>query len=119
MPGEFQVGKRFRVGIVVLIALIAVMIGIFLVGQRAHLFVKKFPYEPRFAPASARVAGTPARLTGVPVGNVLEVTLPPPPAARPVRVVYAVDRRAAPRLRKGTRASIKTIGLLGDKYIEL
>jgi phospholipid/cholesterol/gamma-HCH transport system substrate-binding protein len=34
-------------------------------------------------------------------------------------VVYDVDRRAAPRLRKGTKASIKTIGLLGDKYIEL
>ena len=40
-------------------------------------------------------------------------------ADRTVRVVYDVDRRAAPRLRKGTRAAIKTIGLLGDKYIEL
>src|SRR5262249_12864084 len=36
-----------------------------------------------------------------------------------VRVVYDVDRRAAPRIRKGTKASIKTIGLLGDQYIEL
>ena len=41
MVGEFQVGKRFRVGIVVLIALFAVMIGIFMVGQRANLFRKK------------------------------------------------------------------------------
>jgi phospholipid/cholesterol/gamma-HCH transport system substrate-binding protein len=55
----------------------------------------------------------------VTVGNVLEVVLSPNPADRTVRVVYDVDRRAAPRLRKGTRASIKTIGLLGDKYIEL
>jgi phospholipid/cholesterol/gamma-HCH transport system substrate-binding protein len=30
-----------------------------------------------------------------------------------------VDRKVAPRLRTGTRASIKTIGLLGDKYVEL
>src|SRR5580765_3505562 len=119
MPGEFQVGKRFRVGIVVLIALIAVMIGIFMVGQRAHLFVKKFPYETRFDSASGLVAGNPVRLNGVTVGNVLEVILSPDPADRTVRVVYDVDRRAAPRLRKGTRASIKTIGLLGDKYIEL
>jgi phospholipid/cholesterol/gamma-HCH transport system substrate-binding protein len=34
-------------------------------------------------------------------------------------VVYEVDRKVAPRLRTGTRASIKTIGLLGDKYVEL
>jgi len=119
MPGEFQVGKRFRVGIVVLIALFAVMIGIFMVGQRAHLFVKKFPYETRFDSASGLVAGNPVRLNGVTVGNVLEVILSPDPADRTVRVVYDVDRRAAPRLRKGTRAGIKTIGLLGDKYIEL
>src|SRR6266508_3195457 len=119
MPGEFQVGKRFRVGIVVLIALFAVMIGIFMVGQRAHLFVKKFPYETRFDSASGLVAGNPVRLNGVTVGNVLEVILSPDPADRTVRVVDDVDRRAAPRLRKGTRAAIKTIGLLGDKYIEL
>jgi phospholipid/cholesterol/gamma-HCH transport system substrate-binding protein len=119
MVGEFQVGKRFRVGLVVLIALFAVMIGIFMVGQRAHLFVKKFPYETRFPSASGLVAGNPVRLNGVTVGNVLEVVLSPDPADRTVRVVYDVDRRAAPRLRKGTKASIKTIGLLGDKYIEL
>ncbi|HSP94136.1 MAG TPA: MlaD family protein [Thermoanaerobaculia bacterium] len=119
MPGEFQVGKRFRVGVVVLIALIAVMLGIFMVGQRANLFRKKFPYETRFDSASGLVAGNPVRLNGVTVGNVLEVILSPDPADRTVRVVYDVDRRAAPRLRKGTRASIKTIGLLGDKYVEL
>ncbi len=119
MPGDFQVGKRFRVGVVVLIALIAVMVGIFIVGQRAHLFVKKFPYETRFDSASGLVAGNPVRLNGVTVGNVLEVVLSPDPADRTVRVVYDVDRRAAPRLRKGTHAAIKTIGLLGDKYIEL
>jgi len=119
MPGEFQVGRRFRVGIVVLIALVAVMIGIFMVGQRANLFRKKFPYETRFDSASGLVAGNPVRLNGVTVGNVLEVILSPDPADRTVRVVYDVDRRAAPRLRKGTRAAIKTIGLLGDKYIEL
>jgi phospholipid/cholesterol/gamma-HCH transport system substrate-binding protein len=119
MRSELQVGKRFRVGLVVLIALFAVMIGIFMVGQRAHLFVKKFPYETRFDSASGLVAGNPVRLNGVTVGNVLEVVLSPDPADRTVRVVYDVDRRAAPRLRKGTRAAIKTIGLLGDKYIEL
>ncbi|MGH9315860.1 MAG: MlaD family protein [Thermoanaerobaculia bacterium] len=119
MVGEYTVGRRFRVGIVVLIALIAVMASIFTIGKRANLFRKKFPYETRFDSASGLVAGNPVRLNGVNVGNVLEVVLSGDPADRTVRVVYDVDRRAAPRLRKGTHASIKTIGLLGDKYIEL
>jgi phospholipid/cholesterol/gamma-HCH transport system substrate-binding protein len=116
---EPHVARRFRVGIVVLFALIAVMSGIFMVGRRANLFKKKFPYETRFDSASGLVGGNPVRLNGVTVGNVLEVILSPDPADRTVRVVYDVDRRAAPRLRKGTRASIKTIGLLGDKYVDL
>jgi phospholipid/cholesterol/gamma-HCH transport system substrate-binding protein len=116
---EQQVGRRFRVGLVVLIALFAVMTGVFMVGKRANLFRKKLPYETRFDSASGLVAGNPVRLNGVVVGNVLEVILSGDPADRTVRVVYDVDRRTAPRLRKGTRASIKTIGLLGDKYIEL
>jgi phospholipid/cholesterol/gamma-HCH transport system substrate-binding protein len=119
MVGEYAVGRRFRVGIVVLIALIAVMGSIFMIGRRANLFRKKFPYETRFDSASGLVAGNPVRLNGVTVGNVIEVVLSGDPADRTVRVVYDVDRRAAPRIRKGTHASIKTIGLLGDKYIEL
>ena len=114
-----HVGRRFRVGLVVLVALVAVMIGIFMVGRRANLFKKKWPYETRFESAAGLVSGNPVRLNGVTVGNVLEVILSPDPADRTVRVVYDVDRRAAPRLRQGTRASIKTIGLLGDKYIDL
>jgi len=114
-----QVSRRFRVGLVVLLALVAVMSGIFMVGRRANLFRKKFPYETKFESASGLIAGNPVRLNGVTVGNVLEVVLSPDPADRTVRVYYDVDRRAAPRIRKGTRASIKTIGLLGDKYVDL
>jgi phospholipid/cholesterol/gamma-HCH transport system substrate-binding protein len=119
MVAETQVGRRFRVGLVVLVALFAVMIGVFMVGKRANLFRKKLPYETRFDSAEGVVPGNPVRLNGVTVGGVLEVILTPNPADRTVRVIYDVDRRAAPRLRKGTRASIKTIGRLGDKYIDL
>ena len=116
---EQQVGRRFRVGLVVLIALFATMIGIFMIGQRANLFRKKFPYETRFQSASGLIAGNVVSLNGVVVGNVLEVNLSGDPADRTVRVVYDVVRRWAPMLRQGTRATIKTRGLLGDTFIEL
>ncbi|HEU5248564.1 MAG TPA: MlaD family protein [Thermoanaerobaculia bacterium] len=119
MAIESPVGRRFRVGIVVLGALVFLMFGILMVGKRAHLFTAKLPYQTQFDSAAGLVAGNPVRLNGVTVGNVLEVNLSPNPADRTVRVVYEVDRKVAPRLRTGTTASIKTIGLLGDKYIEL
>lgn len=119
MAIESPVGRRFRVGLVVLLALLFLMFGILMVGKRAHLFTAKLPYQTQFDSAAGLVAGNPVRLNGVTVGNVLEVNLSPNPADRTVRVVYEVDRKVAPRLRTGTTASIKTIGLLGDKYIEL
>ncbi len=119
MVGEQAVSRRFRVGLVVVIALLATMIGIFMVGQRANLFRKKFPYSTHFESAAGLVPGNVVTLNGVVVGNVLEVNLSGDPADRTVRVNYDVVRRAAPMLRKGTRAAIKTRGLLGDKYIEL
>jgi phospholipid/cholesterol/gamma-HCH transport system substrate-binding protein len=119
MPLESPVGRRFRVGVVVLVALVFVMFGVLMVGKRAHLFTSKLPYQTQFDSAAGLVSGNPVRLNGVTVGNVLQVTLSPDPADQRVRVVYEVDRKVAPRLRTGTRASIKTIGLLGDKYVEL
>ena len=104
---------------VVVIALLATMIGVFMVGQRANLFRKKFPYSTHFETAAGLVPGNVVMLNGVVVGNVLEVNLSGDPADRTVNVKYDVVRRWAPMLRKGTRASIKTRGLLGDKYIEL
>lgn len=119
MAGETQVRRRFRVGVVVIVALAATMIGIFMIGQRANLFRSKFPYETHFESASGLIAGNNVSLNGVVVGSVIEVRLSGDPADRTVRVMYDVVRRWAPMIRKGTRASIKTRGLLGDKYIEL
>ncbi len=119
MAGEQQVGRRFRVGIVVLVALAVTMIGIFMIGQRANLFRSKFPYETHFISAAGLIPGNNVSLNGVVVGSVIDVKLSGDPADRTVRVVYDVVKRWAPMIRKGTRASIKTRGLLGDKYIEL
>jgi len=119
MATDHYVRRRFRVGLVVLIALVAVGAGVLMIGQRANLFKKKLPFQTRFESAAGLVSGNPVRLNGVTVGNVLEVNLSPDPADRTVRVVYEVNRRITPRLRTGTRASIKTIGLLGDKYVDL
>ena len=113
------VRRRFRVGLVVLVALVFVMLSVFMVGRRANLFKKKLPFQTHFETAAGLVSGNPVRLNGVTIGNVLEVNLSPDPADQSVGVVYEIDRKIVPRMRTGTRASIKTIGLLGDKYVDL
>lgn len=119
MRGSEIVQRRFRVGLVVLVALFAFAIGVFMVGKRASLFTRKVDYQIRFASASGLTAGNAVRLAGVTVGTVTDVALSEKPGDTTVTVQVNVERRMTSRIRADTRASIKTIGLLGDKYIEL
>lgn len=119
MPATELIRRRFRVGLVVLVALIAFGVGVFMVGQRASIFTRKVDYRIRFASASGLTAGNSVRLAGVTVGNVIDVALSETPGDSTVTVTVSVERKMTSRIRTDTRASIKTIGLLGDKYIEL
>ena len=117
--GSELVRRRFRVGLVVFIALVAFATGIFMVGQRANLFTRKVDYRIHFQSAAGLTPGNAVRLAGVTVGNVTEVALSEKPGDSTVSVVVSIERRMTSRIRTDTTASIKTIGLLGDKYIEL
>jgi phospholipid/cholesterol/gamma-HCH transport system substrate-binding protein len=119
MAGSELVRRRFRVGLVVLLAIAAFMVGIFMVGRRASIFTRKVDYLIHFTSASGLTTGNAVRLAGVTVGNVTEVALSETPGDSTVTVTVSVEKRMRSRIRTDTRASIKTIGLLGDKYIEL
>lgn len=118
-PAGDNVRRRFRVGLVVFLALIAFGIGIFMVGQRASIFTRKVDYRIHFASAAGLTAGNAVRLAGVTVGNVTDVALSEKPGDSTVTVTVSIERKMTSRIRTDTTASIKTIGLLGDKYIEL
>jgi len=113
------VRRRFRVGLVVFIALLAFATGIFMVGRRANLFTRKVDYRIHFQSAAGLTAGNAVRLAGVTVGNVTEVALSEKPGDSTVTVTVSIERKMTSRIRTDTTASIKTIGLLGDKYIDL
>ncbi len=113
------VRRRFRVGLVVFVALVSSGIGIFMVGQRASLFTRKADYRIHFRSAAGLTNGNSVRLAGVTVGNVTEVALSEKPGDSTVTVTVSIEKKMTSRIRTDTTASIQTIGLLGDKYIEL
>lgn len=119
MHGPELVRRRFRVGLVVLIALLAFAFAVFMVGRRSTLFARKVEYSIRFASASGLTAGNSVQLAGVTVGSVTSVSLSETPGDSTVTVTIAVERRMTSRIRTDTTAAIKTLGLLGDKYIAL
>jgi len=59
------------------------------------------------------------QLSGVKVGSVDGVLLAREPGQPDLEVHLSIDRRYAQRIRQNSEASIRTLGLLGDKYLEL
>ena len=108
-----------KVGTLVLAALGLLAAGIFFIGQKNNLWSRKNEYFARFPSVSGLSERNPVQLNGVKVGRVEQIVLPQDPKDTLIHVEFTIDRRYAERVRVDSRAAIKTVGLLGDKYIEI
>src|SRR5262245_6019654 len=111
--------KQTRAGLLVLLALVTLVLTVLSLDEQRHFWERKISYEIHFARSNGLQEGAPVGLSGVSIGTVADTTFPTDPAARYLQVTIHVKSAAASRIRRNTLASIRTIGLLGDRYIEL
>jgi phospholipid/cholesterol/gamma-HCH transport system substrate-binding protein len=111
--------REVKIGFLTLAALAVLAVGTFLIGERDNAFSLKHRYFVQFTQVGGLAAGNPVQLSGVNVGRVEEVVLPEGVAEEELTVWLTIDRRYAARVRGDSLARIKTLGLLGDKYIEV
>lgn len=111
--------KKYRnetwVGLFVLAGLICVGYLTIQLGQMEVMGSDGTTLSARFASVAGLRAGADVEIAGVPVGRVSKITLEPQTAAA------IVFMRLDPgiQLAEDTIASVKTAGLIGDKYIKL
>lgn len=123
--------REIRVGLVILAAMLVLAAGVFLIGSKNNLFSRKTRYYVEFNSVSGLKPGSPVQLDGVDVGTIEKVVLPEDPQKKDIRVWIRVERDYTARLRGpedpkalvknqvASQARIKTLGLLGDKYIDI
>ncbi|MFL6258721.1 MAG: MlaD family protein [Thermoanaerobaculia bacterium] len=124
-------GREVRVGLVILVAVLVLAAGIFLLGSKNNLFKHKTRYYTEFNSVSGLKRGSPVQLDGVDVGTIEKVVLSEDPKKSQIRVWIRLDEDYAARIRGpldpngliknqvASRARIKTLGLLGDKFIDI
>jgi phospholipid/cholesterol/gamma-HCH transport system substrate-binding protein len=111
--------RRLHVGLFTAGLLALFGISVLLIGQKQQLFVRQVSYSARFVHVGGLVVGAPVWLNGVVVGSVDEVALPADPAQREILVTFRIDAAMARRMRADSKVAIRTLGLLGDRYLEV
>ena len=111
--------REVKVGLLVVLAFIVLGVSVFLVSERKNLFTLKNRYSIQFATVGGLAPGSPVQLDGVNIGSVQNIVLPEQVEQKMLTVWISADRRYAARIRGDSLARIKTLGLLGDKYIDI
>src|SRR5712691_4923260 len=112
--------KTIRVGALVTSAAIVLMVFLFFIGSEQKIFSRKNEYKVRLDTVAGLAEGNPVKISGVTVGVVKDIYLPPDPKKKDVDITLMVDRKYADRIRTDSRARMKKLGLLsGDSYIDI
>lgn len=109
--------RETAVGIFVLIGIVCVGYLAIKLGRMEMFSDNGFNLSARFDSASGLRPGADIELAGVPVGRVSSISLDPDPMRSQAIVELKLDKNL--HLSDDSIASIKTSGLIGDKYISL
>jgi len=107
-----------KLGIFIFIGSALLVIGIFLLGNKEALFRPTFTVKAYFSNIEGLRNGAPVRLGGIDVGSVKNIEIVKDTTGRvevSMRLVNEIQRF----IRKDTRASIETEGLVGNKVVIL
>lgn len=120
MPSQKQLRwSELKVGITVIVALVALAILIFMIGGAGGLFTRKIILFSYFDNASGLRVGAPVRLQGVDIGNVVGIRVVNNKPLTPVEVKMKVSTRYLSSLRADAVTSLETAGVLGETFVEI
>ncbi len=124
MPSQSEVKwSQLKVGIIVVVSLSLLIALLFLMtsSQGLGLFSHKLTLYTYFENAAGVKEGAAVNLQGVTIGTVKSVNVTEDPKRKltPIQVVMRIDGKFQKDLRMDTKASLSTVGVLGDTVVDL
>jgi phospholipid/cholesterol/gamma-HCH transport system substrate-binding protein len=108
--------SKLRVGFVITLALLIIFLTIFFAANIEEMLSPKAELRVQFQNVQGLRKGAPVWVSGIEVGSVKNISLNP---VYGTVVTLSIEKNALGFLKKDSEATIMTMGLLGDKYIEL
>lgn len=112
---------QLRVGGVILAAVAVIAFAVYKLGQAANLFTKRYELIVFLPSANGLREGGSVTLAGQLVGTVKKIEFLPVDfdTTRNLRVVARIDRTLREQIRRDSDARLRTVGLLGDKVLDI
>lgn len=120
MQRSNQIGwAQVRAGVFIMVTLLLMAGAIFLMGQKTKLFTPTSRLVVTMDNVVGLKEGAPVWLAGVDVGVVQQVGFKDPRNSNEVRIEMEVEREALKKVGADSRITIKTRGLMGEKYVDI
>lgn len=112
---------QLKVGSIIIVALLVMTLAMYKLGQAANLFSSRYELVTFLKDAAGLRQGGSVTIAGQLAGVVKEIELLPVDAdtTRNVKVLFEVNEDLRDQVRADSRARLRTMGLLGDKVLEV
>jgi phospholipid/cholesterol/gamma-HCH transport system substrate-binding protein len=107
---------KLRVGLVITLGLAVIFFAILFAESIVHLFTPQVTVYASFSDIKGLRSGAPVWFSGVQIGSVKSLRFE---RGEKITTALAIDKSALSYLKKDSVSSILTMGLLGDKYVEM
>lgn len=110
---------QVKIGIFVVASLIFLAMGIILMGRQTKLFTPKGEVSVIMTDVAGLKVGAPVWLAGVDVGLVNRIRFERPRESNDVEVILEVNEEAMKKIGIDSIITVKTRGLMGEKYVDI
>ena len=107
-------GQKIKIGVFVIAGLTVLVLAIFFIGNKKHLFSDTFNVNGLFKNVNGLQVGNNARFAGINVGVVEEIQIVTDSS---VRVILTLSSDVRKFIKKDAKLSIGSDGLMGDKLV--
>ena len=120
MSFENQSSSDLRVGLMSFAGLCVIVLGITLAGgDKGLLFAKTSLIRAHLNDVGGLKKGSSVTIGGMPIGKVVDITMVENTVGSRIEVLMNVRQDMRPKIKKDSIPTIKTQGMLGDRYLEI